>query len=110
MYYGFQFDAADQASSSVIVSNSTFLDISGGGIKLGSSGERGAKSPNVTLEPSMQDRGFLVSDNLMVRFNYLPPVELPTLKYFNCLPPVALLDGLSNRVLGRKPSLRWLCC
>lgn len=57
---------ADQASSSVIVSNSSFLDISGGGVKLGSSGERGARAPNVTLAPSLQDRGFLVSDNLMM--------------------------------------------
>lgn len=38
---------ADQGSQDVIVSNSTFLDISGGGVKLGSSGERGAPSPPV---------------------------------------------------------------
>ena len=55
---------ADQGSQDVIVSNSTFLDISGGGIKLGSSGERGAPSPPVALDPALQDRGYLVSDNL----------------------------------------------
>jgi hypothetical protein len=35
-----------------------------GGVKLGSSGERGALAPPKTLDPSLQDRGFLVSDNL----------------------------------------------
>jgi pectate lyase len=59
---------ANGGSQDVIVSNNTFADISGGGVKLGSSGERGAKAPNVTLDPSLQDRGFLVSDNTMSGF------------------------------------------
>eukprot|EP00038_Savillea_parva_P009887 m.186474 g.186474 ORF g.186474 m.186474 type:complete len:922 (+) comp16782_c0_seq1:76-2841(+) len=50
------------ASQSVAVINSTFTDISGGGVKLGSVGERGAPSPPVTLDPSLQDRGYVVSD------------------------------------------------
>ena len=47
--------------------NSSFADCSGGGIKLGYSGERSLKSTahNVTLDPSLQDRGFLISDNTM---------------------------------------------
>jgi hypothetical protein len=56
---------ANGGSQDVIVSNSSFSDVSGGGVKLGSAGERGAKAPNVTLDPSLQDRGFLVSDNTM---------------------------------------------
>lgn len=55
----------DLGSQNVLVTNSTFSDISGGAIKLGSSGERGAPAPNITLDPSLQDRGFLVSDCLM---------------------------------------------
>ena len=55
----------DLGSQDVLVTNSTFSDISGGGIKLGSSGERGAPAPNITLDPALQDRGFLVSDCLM---------------------------------------------
>eukprot|EP00039_Didymoeca_costata_P028580 m.21525 g.21525 ORF g.21525 m.21525 type:complete len:848 (-) comp7175_c0_seq1:170-2713(-) len=55
---------ADKGSQGVIVSNCTFMDNSGGGVKLGDVGERGAQAPNVTLDPSLQDRGFLVSDNL----------------------------------------------
>lgn len=54
---------AYMGSQDVIVSNSTFTDISGGGIKLGSAGERGAPAPSMTLDPALQDRGFLVSDN-----------------------------------------------
>ena len=58
---------ADGGSQSVIVSNSTFTDCSGGGIKLGSSGERGVPQPqnNVSMPAEAQDRGFLVSDNLL---------------------------------------------
>ena len=46
--------------------NSTFLDISGGGIKLGYSGERGVIQPqnNESMSPEHQDRGFILSDNL----------------------------------------------
>ena len=55
--------AAAGGSSAVVVSNSTFIDISGGGVKLGSAGERGAPAPNATLDPSEQDRGFLVTDS-----------------------------------------------
>ena len=47
------------------MSNSTFVDCSGGGVKLGSSGERGAPAPNVSLPVEKQDRGFLLSDNLL---------------------------------------------
>ena len=54
---------ADQGSQDVIISNSTFTDISGGGVKLGSAGERGAPAPSMSLDPSLQDRGYLVSDN-----------------------------------------------
>ena len=58
---------ADGGSQSVIVSNSTFTDCSGGGIKLGSSGERGVPQPqnNASMPAEAQDRGFLVSDNLL---------------------------------------------
>ena len=49
----------DGGSSSVVVSNNSFTDVSGGGVKLGFSGERGAKAPNVTLDPSLQVRGSL---------------------------------------------------
>ena len=56
---------ADGGSSEIFVSNSTFLDISGGAIKLGKSGERGAKAPDPAMPPAEQDRGFVVSDNLM---------------------------------------------
>ena len=35
----------DGGSQGVVVSNSTFTDISGGGIKLGYSGERGVTQP-----------------------------------------------------------------
>ena len=52
-------------TQSIIVSNSTFVDCSGGGVKLGSSGERGAPAPNVSLPVEKQDRGFLLSDNLL---------------------------------------------
>eukprot|EP01047_Picozoa_sp_COSAG01_P100094 COSAG01_NODE_30001_length_625_cov_1.155894_2_plen_161_part_01 len=45
---------ADQGSQQVVVSNCSFLDISGGGVKLGSSGERGAPAPSVSLDPSLQ--------------------------------------------------------
>ena len=62
---------ADQGSQNVVISNCSFDDCSGGAIKLGSSGERGAPSPSVTLDPSLQDRGFLVSDCLMTHI----PVE-----------------------------------
>ena len=55
---------ADGASQSVIVSNCTFLDVSGGGVKLGKSGERGAPAPAVNTPVAEQDRGFLVQDSL----------------------------------------------
>jgi hypothetical protein len=55
---------ADGGSQDVMVSNNTFTDISGGGIKLGYSGERGAKAPDPALAVSLQDRGFLIADNL----------------------------------------------
>ena len=55
---------ANEASQSVAVSNCTFTDVSGGGVKLGSVGERGDPAPVATLAPALQDRGFLVSDNL----------------------------------------------
>lgn len=50
-------------SQSIIVSNNSFTDCSGGGVKLGSVGERGAPAPPKSLSPDLQDRGFLVSDN-----------------------------------------------
>ena len=62
------------------VSNGTFLDISGGAIKLGYSGERGVQQPqnNPKMDPALQDRGFVVSDCLMdkvcVRIRVLIPV------------------------------------
>lgn len=56
---------ADAGSQDVIVWNSTFTDISGGGIKLGFSGERGVLQPqnNESLPVVQQDRGFLIQDN-----------------------------------------------
>ena len=56
---------ADGGSQDIIVTNNTFLDVSGGGVKLGSSGERGAAAPSSSLAVAKQDRGFLVADNLM---------------------------------------------
>ena len=56
---------ADGASQSIIVSNSTFDDLSGGSVKLGKSGERGAAAPDPALPVAQQDRGYLVQDNLM---------------------------------------------
>ena len=56
---------ADQGSQDIAVVNSTFTDISGGGVKLGSSGERGAAAPAVTTPPAAQDRGFYIADNLL---------------------------------------------
>ena len=72
---------ADGGSQDVIVSNSSFTDISGGGIKLGFSGERGVPQPqnNESMPVELQDRGFLISDNLML--------------------------GIP-RILGREPNLR----
>ena len=57
---------ADGASQSIIISNNTFLDLSGGSVKLGSSGERGAPSPDPATPVAQQDRGYLVADNLML--------------------------------------------
>jgi hypothetical protein len=57
---------ADGASQNVVVSNCTFTDISGGGVKLGKSGERGAPAPAVDTPTAEQDRGFLVQDSLFV--------------------------------------------
>ena len=51
------------ASQSIVVSNCSFTDCSGGAVKLGNVGERGAPSPGATTDPSLQDRGYLVSDN-----------------------------------------------
>ena len=53
----------DGGSQGVVVSNSTFTDISGGGIKLGYSGERGVPQPqnNESFAVALQDRGFLIS-------------------------------------------------
>ena len=45
------------------MSNCTFTDCSGGAVKLGDVGERGAPSPGAATPPAQQDRGFLVSDN-----------------------------------------------
>ena len=56
---------AHNATQDVIVSNCTFTDCSGGAIKLGNVGERGAPGPAVDLPVSLQDRGYLVSDNLI---------------------------------------------
>jgi beta-glucuronidase len=55
---------AHNASQDTVVSNCTFTDCSGGGVKLGNVGERGAPPPRPDLEPRLQDRGYLVSDNL----------------------------------------------
>ena len=54
---------ADGASQSVIV-RTVPLDVSGGGVKLGKSGERGAPAPAVNTPVAEQDRGFLVQDSL----------------------------------------------
>ena len=54
---------AHNASQSIVVSNCTFTDCSGGAVKLGNAGERGAPSPDPALDPALQDRGYLVSDN-----------------------------------------------
>ena len=56
---------ADGGSQDVIVANSTFSDCSGGGVKLGDTGERGAPAPSASLPVEQQDRGFLISDNFM---------------------------------------------
>ena len=56
---------ADGASQDIIVSNSTFSDLSGGAVKLGKSGERGAAAPDPNTTVADQDRGYLVADNLM---------------------------------------------
>jgi hypothetical protein len=34
-------------------------------VKIGNVGERGDPAPDTQLDPALQDRGFLVSDNLM---------------------------------------------
>jgi hypothetical protein len=57
---------ADGASQSIIVSNCTFTDLSGGSVKLGKSGERGAPAPDPATPVAQQDRGYLVQDNLML--------------------------------------------
>jgi hypothetical protein len=56
---------ANNASQSIIVSNCTFTDCSGGAVKLGNVGERGAPSPGAATAPAVQDRGYLISDNLI---------------------------------------------
>lgn len=56
---------AHNATQGVVISNCSFTDCSGGAIKLGNVGERGAPGPAVDLPVELQDRGFLVSDNLM---------------------------------------------
>jgi hypothetical protein len=56
---------ADGASQGIIVSNCTFDDLSGGAVKLGKSGERGAPAPDPSTPVMKQDRGYLVADNLM---------------------------------------------
>eukprot|EP01043_Picozoa_sp_COSAG02_P061182 COSAG02_NODE_8167_length_2681_cov_2.087529_2_plen_502_part_00 len=56
---------ADGASQNIVVSNCTFDDLSGGAIKLGKSGERGAPAPDPSTALAEQDRGYLVADNLM---------------------------------------------
>ena len=56
---------ADKGSQDVVVANSTFADCSGGGVKLGDTGERGAPAPSATMPTDQQDRGFLISDNFM---------------------------------------------
>jgi hypothetical protein len=50
---------ASEQSQGIVVANSTFTDVSGGGVKLGSAGERGAPSPPVLLDPALQDRGYV---------------------------------------------------
>ena len=47
---------AHNASQDIVVSNSTFTDCSGGAIKLGNVGERGAPGPAVDLPVALQDR------------------------------------------------------
>ena len=54
---------AHNASQDVVVSNCTFTDCSGGAIKLGNVGERGAPGPAVDLPVALQDRGYQISDN-----------------------------------------------
>ena len=49
------------ASSDVVVSNCSFTDVSGGGVKLGSAGERGAPAPPASLAPELQEGQRLVS-------------------------------------------------
>ena len=70
---------AHNASQSIIVSNCTFTDCSGGAVKLGDVGERGAPSPGAATPPAQQDRGFLVSDNYihdMPLVSRTPPTAL----------------------------------
>ena len=45
--------------------NGCLVRPTGGAIKLGNVGERGAPGPAVDLPVSLQDRGYLVSDNLI---------------------------------------------
>ena len=54
---------AHNATQDVVVSNCTFTDCSGGALKLGNVGERGAPGPAVDLPIALQDRGFMVTDN-----------------------------------------------
>ena len=61
--------AADGGSQDVIISNSTFVDCSGGAVKLGYSGERGDPGPNSTLDPSLQDRGTGTLTPFLVHFS-----------------------------------------
>eukprot|EP01052_Picozoa_sp_SAG31_P001462 SAG31_NODE_49_length_30599_cov_15.615016_22_plen_529_part_00 len=56
---------AQNASQNIIVSNCTFTDCSGGAVKLGNVGERGAPAPSASLDPTLQDRGYLISDNFI---------------------------------------------
>ena len=73
------------ATQGVVVSNSTFTDISGGGVKLGSAGERGAPSPPASTEPSEQDRGFVVSDctfsDIPVEYSGANPIFVAYVRY-----------------------------
>jgi hypothetical protein len=55
--------SADGGSQNVTVSNCTFTDISGGAVKLGTVGERGAPPPPPDTDAALQDAGFLVTDN-----------------------------------------------
>lgn len=54
---------AHNATQDLVISNNTFSDCSGGAVKLGNVGERGAPGPAVDLPVALQDRGYLVSDN-----------------------------------------------